>query len=106
MSDTASEPFVMKKLKGAKFGSLLLAYLSAGNNEDVAVLLRCTSLLTLTRGFTPLGLGAAQAASHASFTSSVRMVDRIHRRTTNSRSDALPAVTSRLTLLAEFVLIV
>ena len=49
MSDTASEPFAMKKSKGAKFGSFLLfAYLAAADNEDVAVLLRCASLLTLT----------------------------------------------------------
>lgn len=58
---------------------LLFPNLSSTHNKYVTVFLWSTSLLALAGWFTPLGLRTAETATHATFTSSVRVVNGVHR---------------------------
>src|SRR3989344_5051284 len=84
----------------------LLANLSAGNNEDVRVLLWRAGLLSLAGGLTPHTLCAPEAATLTSFTTSVWVVNRVHGSTADCRADAHPARTSCLSDLNETALLI
>ena len=85
---------------------LLLSYLSAADDEDIAVLFRSAGLLAFACGLAPLTLGAAETATGAAFTTTVGVIDRVHGGATHVRANTLPAVTSGLSFVTQFVLVV
>ena len=83
----------------------ILPLLAAGHDKFVGVFLGRTGLST-AGDFAVSGLWTFRTATLTPFTTTVWMVDGIHGRTANSRSNTEPTRTSRLADTAELVLFV
>src|SRR5665213_3247696 len=88
------------------FVLLSFTNLSAGNNVNVGVFLGVTGLLALTGRFAPHSFCAAEPPALLAFTSTVRVVYRVHRTTTDSRADTLPAASACFTVVLETMVFV
>ena len=84
----------------------LLPYLATGDNKDIGIFLRRTSLLTLARRFAPKGLCPLHTSTLLAFAAAIRMIDRVHCSTANGRTNTHPAATTGLADYDEIIFFV